>query len=90
MIEYSANSILAIFRTRTDSIMFITHIEKREEWTSMPLDKYGDLSGGIQYTCSTLKYTKVVFIVEYTKVIFIVGRAWLSPNMLPMVNISVL
>lgn len=37
LIQYSANSILAIFRTRTDSIMFIIQLEKRAECTNMPL-----------------------------------------------------
>jgi len=43
LIQYSVNSILAMFRTRTDSIMFIIQIEKREEWINMLLEKYGDL-----------------------------------------------
>jgi hypothetical protein len=46
LIQYSANSILAIFRTRTDSIMFIIQLEKRAECINMPLEKYGDLGRG--------------------------------------------
>lgn len=38
--------MLAIFRTRTGSVMFIIQIERREEWTNMQLEKYGDLGRG--------------------------------------------